>query len=433
MALSFSRSLFHGSKKVVFPKGKLLGPFSSTVVNCFSESESDHSIDASKESEFFLENHESKQSFGQKNIKFEVSQLKTWSIEGRLNLFPEYQRDFVWKTNCASRLIVTVLCNRLIPAVVLHEKRKGCYDVVDGKQRLNTILSFCGLESVKDSEGKPRKFPKLKKLEKLGEGYDELNNLSFNDLSPNRKLAFESYAINCTVIPLETPQKDVFDIYDDINSGGEDMKPQQIRRAVFYGPYIKLLDKLALNKDFQFIYNPRAWDKYELDPKESDREMILRALAFSSDGWKKFKTSLKSFLNQELLSVGNLEESQVTEILEKKKKMFERVMKVGREVFREGAFRKWEQSKPGNWQFSKAISLPLWDSLCSVLEELLVLGYKELDFRKNQETINKVVKNLFEEEILVLSNRATKKQIDIWRSILKSAIKSALDNDKRSF
>jgi hypothetical protein len=42
----------------------------------------------------------------------------------------------------ASRLIATALCNRYDPTVVLHENKKGHYDVVDGKQRLTSLLGF---------------------------------------------------------------------------------------------------------------------------------------------------------------------------------------------------------------------------------------------------------------------------------------------------
>jgi len=45
-----------------------------------------------------------------------------------LNVWPE-QRGYVWKAERASRLIVTALCNRIVPGIVLHEKTKGVYEV----------------------------------------------------------------------------------------------------------------------------------------------------------------------------------------------------------------------------------------------------------------------------------------------------------------
>ena len=49
----------------------------------------------------------------------------------------------------------------------------------------------------------------------------------------------------------------VFAAYEDINSGGEDLKAQQLRRAAYFGAYIELLDKLAANAEFQAVRDPR--------------------------------------------------------------------------------------------------------------------------------------------------------------------------------
>lgn len=72
----------------------------------------------------------------------DLDQLAGWVRRDRLDLSPKYQRGYVWKEGRASRLVVTALCNRIVPGIVLHEVQKGTYEVVDGKQRLTTLLSF---------------------------------------------------------------------------------------------------------------------------------------------------------------------------------------------------------------------------------------------------------------------------------------------------
>ena len=37
---------------------------------------------------------------------------------------------------------MTALCSRIIPGLVLHEKQKGVFDVVEGEQRLICLLSY---------------------------------------------------------------------------------------------------------------------------------------------------------------------------------------------------------------------------------------------------------------------------------------------------
>jgi uncharacterized protein with ParB-like and HNH nuclease domain len=56
-----------------------------------------------------------------------------------LNLAPNYQRGYVWEPYKASRLVMTVLGDRFVHGIVLHEVEKGKYDVVDGKQRFKFL------------------------------------------------------------------------------------------------------------------------------------------------------------------------------------------------------------------------------------------------------------------------------------------------------
>eukprot|EP00961_Rhodomonas_salina_P200585 2705765-Rhodomonas_salina.1 len=286
--------------------------------------------------------------------------------KGRLNLAPKYQRGYVWKPERASRLVVTALCNRLVPGIVLHEFGKGKFEVVDGKQRLTTLLAFflAGEDPPMFDQLKAQVPGITNTLTKLDENYDDLNGLTFEQLTTDRKCALASYTIPCTIVQYLTPKAEVFSCYEDINSGGEDLNSQQLRRAVYYGPYIQLLDALVKVEDFQAIRDPKKFRAggYELDPKESDRELILRAFAFNRN-WRQYKRPMKKFLNAELEAVDAMDEKKQEEFLARAKEEFLWVMKVWRAVFSDGAFRAWSANKDGVWGWSNAVSTPLWDVL----------------------------------------------------------------------
>jgi hypothetical protein len=113
--------------------------------------------------------------------------------------------------------------------------------------------------------------------------------LNYAALSEERKGAYESYSITYVIIPHGTKKEDVFEVYEDINSCGEDLNPQQVRRAVYYGPYIELLDTIAEDcKEFHVVRDAAAVHRqptaYEKCPTHSDRELILRAFAFQTSG-----------------------------------------------------------------------------------------------------------------------------------------------------
>lgn len=62
----------------------------------------------------------------------------------------------------------------------------------------------------------------------------------------------------------------VYDVYSDINRGGVGHSAQQMRKVAFHGPFVRMLDELALNKAFLRIQGREAPD----DDTEADREMI---------------------------------------------------------------------------------------------------------------------------------------------------------------
>ena len=81
---------------------------------------------------------------------------ETWRISdfsgkaslGKLNLTPSYQRGDVWPTRDAQKLIESILRGIPLPSIILLRPARGNklsnYEVVDGKQRLTSILRFTG-------------------------------------------------------------------------------------------------------------------------------------------------------------------------------------------------------------------------------------------------------------------------------------------------
>jgi len=82
-----------------------------------------------------------------------VAKASTWSISDfaakaksrRLQLDPAYQRSDVWPTKDAQLLIESILRGIPLPSViVLRPEKDAPFEVVDGKQRLTSILRFMG-------------------------------------------------------------------------------------------------------------------------------------------------------------------------------------------------------------------------------------------------------------------------------------------------
>lgn len=65
-----------------------------------------------------------------------------------MNLEPGFQRQSVWSTRDREKLIDSILRNYPLPAIFLYRNNKDgeiIYEVIDGKQRLESIFMFMGL------------------------------------------------------------------------------------------------------------------------------------------------------------------------------------------------------------------------------------------------------------------------------------------------
>ena len=370
-----------------------------------------------------------------------IDALALWLEKGKLNLYPKYQRKFVWKEGKASRLIVTALCGRIIPAVTMHEKTKGRYDMVDGKQRLSTLLAFYLAGEKPELYRKlvaDQKLPAFDSLKGLDENYASLNHLSYTLLSEERQDAFSSFNIPVTTIPLNTPKKDIFSCYEDINSGGEDLTAHQIRRVVHGGPYIDMLEEMVKNDNFRKVRDPMAFErnKYEECKEELDRELILRAFAFDRSH-KKFKNPIKHFLNEEVDFVNSLDRKKQQEELVRLREQFEFMLQIWGNIFSgtKGQFRTWTEKNKGqgdwHWNTQKqnrtSISVALWDVTYVVTGELRVRYPNPQMYTKCKDKLIQSIQHMFETNPNAFSGQVTSKKFAERKDILLQALATVLE------
>lgn len=145
----------------------------------------------------------------------------------QINLAPGFQRNSVWTTNDRRRLIQSIISNYPVPSIFLYKRShngKLIYDVIDGKQRLETILMFA-----KQGEFKQEAFEV-----KLDLG-DSLNWLDWSEIRrryPHLRHAFESYKIQ--TVEVTGDLSEIIDLFIRINSMGKPLTPGEKRKAKFY-------------------------------------------------------------------------------------------------------------------------------------------------------------------------------------------------------
>ncbi|GAB9224938.1 DUF262 domain-containing protein [Bradyrhizobium diazoefficiens] len=208
-------------------------------------------------------------------------------------IIPFYQRLFVWKIEQASKLIESFLMGLPVPQVFLYVNDEGLLEVIDGQQRIKSVTYFFeGYFGEPDSQGRRQVF----KLRGLSER-SEYNDKTFAELSPRdqRKLKNSTLrAINIKQLKPSSRNDSVFHIFERLNTGGTQLKPQEIRNAVYRGKIVDELRSLSTNPGWQ-----KALGISRPDKNQKDVELVLRLFALFNV-WEGYEKPMLKYLNHQM-------------------------------------------------------------------------------------------------------------------------------------
>ncbi|MGD0586545.1 MAG: DUF262 domain-containing protein, partial [Oryzomonas sp.] len=112
------------------------------------------------------------------SIDFSFGEIVNLYSDKELIIQPDYQRLFRWSVEQRSRLIESILLELPIPEIYIIENEDGVFELIDGLQRLSTVIQFIKPEVLS-----------YEKLELNGcDLIPELNGMTFDDLSLRLKL-----------------------------------------------------------------------------------------------------------------------------------------------------------------------------------------------------------------------------------------------------
>jgi hypothetical protein len=115
---------------------------------------------------------------------------------------------------------------------------ESTYALVDGQQRIRTVLQFVGAE-IDPLEQEHNKFS----LDKL-EHDSPWKNITFADLDDDKKRKFFGYKFAVRYLNTDSDQE-VRDMFERLNKYLSPLKAQELRNATYTGPFIKLCEALA--------------------------------------------------------------------------------------------------------------------------------------------------------------------------------------------
>jgi hypothetical protein len=163
---------------------------------------------------------------------YSINDFLEWNKNQQLELSPRFQRRSVWTDNARSYLMDTIVRGKPIPKVFIRQKlnpltKRSIREVVDGQQRLRTILSY------------------------LSDGFQinprhnsEFGGRFFSQLEETDQVAVLNYEVAVDLL-VNMPDPEVLDVFGRLNSYAVVLNEQERINATHFGPFKLLADQLG--------------------------------------------------------------------------------------------------------------------------------------------------------------------------------------------
>ncbi len=210
-------------------------------------------------------------------------------VRENIQLNPRFQRRDAWNITRKSRFIESIILGFPIPHIVLasSEKERGKFIVLDGKQRLLTILQFYGKSETPNNDFV------LKGLEFR----KDLNNLSYKDLNSNSEYTsiltrLDNQTIRTMLIRNWHTESFLYKIFLRLNLENTPLSPQELRQALHAGDFVDFLDDQSVqSKALKVILKSK-----NPDFRMRDNELLMRYMGFRYFLFR-YRGTLKAFLD----------------------------------------------------------------------------------------------------------------------------------------
>jgi len=243
----------------------------------------------------------------EKEIDLKIGEVRTDSVDlsfgeiinlhanKELVIQPEYQRLFRWSPEQKSRLIESILLELPIPQIFVIENEDGVYELIDGLQRISSVLQFVE--------------PKQLDLEEFALiGCDLVGNLNGkknSELPLSLRLRLKRSSLRTVVIKRQSKSFLRYEMFKRLNTGGAILAPQEIRNcsarmlgdigAKFYA-FLQ-----TLSADNGFVATTQSLAAVEIEQKGNE-ELVLRFLA-GANAVDSFRGNVRDWLDDFMESV----------------------------------------------------------------------------------------------------------------------------------
>ena len=233
---------------------------------------------------------------------------------------PEYQRLFRWTSTQKARFIESILLGFPTPAIFVAEDERGVWELVDGLQRLSTVLEFLGvLRDENDDPIQPSSLASSGRKPRL----PSLKGMTYEGLSLQARLAIKRAGCRVEVIKIGSKQTMKYDVFERLNTGGSELTAQEVRNCIFRATspqFVEWVDTLSQFDPFRANLNLSELQQSTL----FDRGLVLRYFTMKNS-YTEFEHDVEPFITDYVREV--LEETRAFD-MEQEECLFKRTFEI---------------------------------------------------------------------------------------------------------
>lgn len=268
-----------------------------------------------------------------------ISELISMYKEGDLDVHPNFQRFFRWELPQQSRLIESLLLNFPIPPIFVNQKENGVWDIVDGLQRISTILQFVGVyKDINENQVQPVRLCGTKLLPSLeGKYYNNPDDVD-NSLTEAQQRFLKRARIDIIILKKESDATGKYEVFQRLNTGGTTLTDQEVRNCMMVmvdNEKYDTLNQLSQYENFKSVL--RLGDK--AFKERFDLELVTRFLCLRGEDITTIRkaSDFGEYLNDKIMNI--FEDSEYD--WERESQIFKQTFDYIKEELDENAFSKY--------------------------------------------------------------------------------------------
>ena len=255
---------------------------------------------------------EAKQTVSTDTVQITIGEVANMYATAELNINPEFQRLFRWSDTRKSNFIESILIGIPIPPAFVYENNDGTWELIDGLQRISTVLEFMGLLRDPDNNTLRRStLLKTKYLPSLEGVAWQAENEGEQSLDKSLQLFFRRHRMDFQVLKHPSDPKTKYDLFQRLNRGGAYANEQEVRTCSMVlanSAFTQRLRQFAAREDFSNIFQVTE----DQNMNQKNLEFAVRLAVHTYEEFPK-GSDVQEFLDQAILKV--MDEHPAEEVL----------------------------------------------------------------------------------------------------------------------